>query len=61
MEMTPPHAHMQIDVLSRAGMLPNITVNAPGVHGAGITGMHGIGVSTPSAAAVAQQQPGWSA
>lgn len=28
------------------------TVGAPGAHGAAVTGMHGIGVSTPIAAAV---------
>jgi hypothetical protein len=30
-----------------------ITVGDPGVHGRGITGMHGIGVNTPEAAIVA--------
>jgi hypothetical protein len=44
---------MHLETLSSAGMLAIITVGAPGTHGALVTGMHGIGVSTPSAAAVA--------
>jgi len=35
------------------GISPSITVGAPGTHGATVAGMHGIGVSTPIAAAVA--------
>lgn len=42
-----------------AGLLPIITVAEPGTHGAGIAGMHGIGVSTPSAAAVAAATVGF--
>src|ERR1017187_9151298 len=34
-------------------MFPNITVGAPGTQGAGVFGIHGMGVSTPRAAAVA--------
>ena len=34
-------------------MLASRTVGAPGTHGAGVFGMHGMGVSTPIAAAVA--------
>ena len=34
-------------------MLAIMTVGAPGAHGATVTGTHGIGVSTPKAAAVA--------
>jgi len=48
----PPQAQVHIEVLLRAGMPPIITVAEPGVQGA-VTGMHGMGVSTPSAAAVA--------
>jgi hypothetical protein len=36
-----------------AGCPLMVTVGAPGVHGAVVTGMHGCGVSTPAAAAVA--------
>ena len=48
---------MHFDVLFRAGMPPIITVAEPGAHGA-VTGTHGIGVNTPSAAAVAEATVG---
>jgi hypothetical protein len=51
--MTPPQLHMQVETLSRAGIPPISTVVAPGIHGALVAGMHGIGASTPIAAAVA--------
>lgn len=51
--MTPAQRHINWQVLSSAGMLPTITVGTPGTQGDGVFGMHGIGVSTPSAAAVA--------
>jgi hypothetical protein len=53
MLITPPQLHMHLEVLSSAGILPIMTVGAPGIHGALVAGMQGIGVSTPSAAAVA--------
>ena len=34
-------------------MDPESTVGAPGIHGAAVAGTQGIGVKTPSAAAVA--------
>src|SRR3954454_7925034 len=49
----PPQLHRHFEVLLSAGMLAICTVADPGAHGAEVTGMHGIGVSTPSAAAVA--------
>jgi len=49
----PAHAHASTQLWLRAGLLPISTVTAPGTHGAGITGMQGIGVSRPNAAAVA--------
>ena len=52
-EITPAHMHISVEVLSRVGMLPSKTLGAPGTHGATVAGMHGIGVSTPMAAAVA--------
>ena len=52
-EIEPPHAHTQVEVLVRAGMPPAVTFVDPGVHGAVITGTHGCGVSTPAAAEVA--------
>ena len=44
--------------LSKAGILPIIVLLAPGVHGATVAGIHGIGVSTPKAAAVAEATTG---
>ena len=35
------------------------TVGAPGAHGAGMTGTHGIGVNTPNAADVADATAGF--
>jgi len=51
--MTPAHMHISLHVLSNDGMLPSKTVGAPGVHGAVVAGMQGMGVSTPKAAEVA--------
>jgi hypothetical protein len=56
--MTPAHAHINLQVLSKEGELASMTVMAPGIHGAGITGIHGIGVSTPMAAEVAEMTAG---
>jgi hypothetical protein len=39
-------------------MPPSITVAAPAAQGDGVTGMQGIGVSTPNAAAVADATSG---
>ncbi len=49
----PAHMHMHVDVLLRMGMLPSSTVGEPGIQGAAVAGMQGMGVNTPSAAAVA--------
>lgn len=43
---------MHVEESVSAGILPTVTVEEPGIHGAGITGTHVPGVSTPSAAAV---------
>jgi len=53
MVMTPPQLHMSVEELVSAGLLPIITVGEPGVQGAVVTGIQGIGVSTPIAADVA--------
>jgi hypothetical protein len=53
MLITPPQAHMHLDVLLNAGAPFIITVGEPGAHGPVMTGMQGWGVSTPLAAAVA--------
>jgi len=57
--MTPPQLHMHLQVIFKAGMLPIITVGEPGIHGAMVIGMHGIGVRTPKAAAVAEATVGF--
>ncbi len=51
----PPHAHVVFALLPSAGKPagPTLTVEEPGLHGATVIGRHGIGVSTPRAAAVA--------
>ncbi len=51
--------HMQVWVLSNAGMFPISTVGAPGTQGEAVTGIHGIGVNTPDAAAVADATVGF--
>lgn len=47
-----------LELLS-AGILAINTVGAPGAHGAAVAGMHGMGVSTPKAAAVAAATVGF--
>ena len=59
MLMTPPHVHMHVEELLSAGMFPIITVEEPGAHGAFVTGTHGMGVNTPSFAAVAAATVGF--
>src|SRR5579871_6524261 len=56
--ITPPQMHCSVEILSRVGWLPSSTVGAPATQGAGVFGMHGMGVSTPSAAAVADATVG---
>lgn len=53
MEMDPPHTQLSLELSCKAGIPPSFTVALPGDQGAGVTGMHGMGVRTPSAAAVA--------
>ena len=50
---------MHLLELFRAGFPPTRTVGDPGAHGAAQAGMQGIGVSTPSAAAVAAATVGF--
>ena len=49
----PPQIQFSLDELFNAGILAIFTVALPGDQGAGVTGMQGIGVNTPKAAAVA--------
>src|SRR5690348_4439069 len=58
MVMTPPQLHMQVHVLLSAGIPPIMQVAEPGVQGDVVTGMQGIGVKTPRAAAVAEATEG---
>lgn len=51
--ISPPHTHSSFELLFKAGCPPTSTVGEPGIHGAIVIGMQGIGVSAPSAAAVA--------
>src|SRR5438876_4574808 len=53
MEICPAQLHISIELLFNAGWFASVTVGEPATHGDGVTGMHGIGVSTPIAAAVA--------
>ncbi len=51
--MTPPQLHISFELLSSVGILPIRMVGEPTIQGAVVTGTQGIGVRTPSAAAVA--------
>ncbi len=51
--MTPAQRQLRVQVLLSAGLPPTITVGDPGVQGATVLGMQGIGVNVPNAAAVA--------
>src|SRR5215472_19094699 len=57
--MTPPQMHISLHWLSRVGLLASRTVGTPGTHGAVVTGIQGIGVRTPIAAAVAEATEGF--
>ena len=57
--MTPAQAHMHLHPSCNAGLLATKIVTEPGTHGAGMTGTHGMGVRTPSAAAVADATVGF--
>jgi hypothetical protein len=48
-----------LDVLDKAGYAPTRTLGLPGTQGATVFGIHGIGVSTPRAAAVAEATVGF--
>jgi hypothetical protein len=51
--MTPPQLQASVELSFSAGMLAICTVGEPGAQGALVAGMQGMGVSAPSAAAVA--------
>jgi hypothetical protein len=57
-EIFPPQVHIHFALLMSAGIFITFTC-PPGLHGAVITGIHGIGVRTPIAAAVAEATCGF--
>jgi hypothetical protein len=57
--ITPPKAQFNFEDSLSAGLPPIITVGAPGAHGPAATGVHGIGVIAPRAAAVAAATAGF--
>ena len=57
--MMPSQAHMHFEVLLSAGLLLISIFGEPGVQGAGVTGIQGMGVSTPRAAVVAVATAGF--
>lgn len=57
--ITPPYEHIHIEVEVSAGEPQILTVSEPGFHGAIVSGIHGIGVNTPIAAAVAAATVGF--
>ena len=59
MLIEPAQLHMHLEVLSSIGCEPSKTVGAPGIQGEDVAGIQGIGVSTPSAAAVADATVGF--
>jgi|GEM_PF-926904 len=58
MDMIPNHEQLHLEVLLSAGDFLKVTVGDPGVHGV-VTGIHGVGVNTPLAAAVAEAVVGF--
>jgi hypothetical protein len=52
-EITPNQVHINLDVLFKVGNVPSKTNGFPGTQGATVTGIQGMGVKTPRAAAVA--------
>jgi len=58
-EIVPPYVQTNCDVFVNAGYPPSKTFGLPGAHGAGVFGIQGIGVRTPSAAAVADATVGF--
>jgi hypothetical protein len=59
MLMQPPQQHMSLLLSVKAGMLPIKIEGLPTIQGATVLGTQGIGVKTPSAAAVADATVGF--
>jgi hypothetical protein len=58
MVIKPPHVHIVLSPILRAGPVPIITVGMLGIQGV-VTGTQGMGVRTPRAAAVAAATVGF--
>ena len=56
--IVPAHRQVQVSLFSSAGRRPIVTMSEPGIQGAWMLGTHGIGVSTPLAADVADATVG---
>lgn len=57
-EICPPQVHIHLQLSSSTGKLHTLSC-PPGDHGEVVTGIQGIGVSTPKAAAVAEATEGF--
>jgi len=51
--------HINLDELLRVGIFPSSCVGEPGIQGAMVMGMQGMGVKAPKAAAVAAMTMGF--
>jgi len=58
-EIEPAQLHMHLLLLVSTGIPPAVIVAAPGIQGAAVAGIHGIGVSVPHAADVAAATVGF--
>lgn len=58
MDIVPPKLHWHLELSVNAGAEPTIVLLAPGAQGAAVIGVHGMGVRTPIAAAVAEATAG---
>jgi len=56
--ITPAHKHISLQFFVTPGWLATVTIILPGIQGDGVLGIHGIGVSAPIAAAVAEATTG---
>ena len=59
MDIDPAKEHMSLQSLVRHGLPPHVTINCEGIHVPAGVGVHGCGVSTPNAAAVAAATAGF--
>ena len=57
--ITPPNAHISIELSAKTGPMPPIMFGFVGIQGPAGVGMHGPGVSTPNAAAVSAAVDGF--